>query len=620
MAEKYQVNIEVKSNLKTTETDLKSVNSALKETQVETDKLNNKSKEASGFGKVFSDIKNVITGMVPSLKGAEGGVNSLSTSFKALMANPVVLVVTGIVAALKFLYEAFQSSVEGGKAIKQVWAGIEAVGTQVKDAIFGLARAFGQVVVAFYKFQTLDFKGAGEAIKKANKEATNSFTQLGNAVDGTTFKIAAALEKQQQINDKARKVFAVTQSETNKLLVQSREILTDETASIKDKKKALEEVTKAESASSKEKVRIAAEDLRILKEKAKALGGEAEKKMKGEIREATIALNEAETENAMTGIKLNRQRKMLLRQESADAKAAADARIEQLKIQEEAEKKAYDERQKRASDLGKDAESRYDALLKAESDARERNRLALMTDQEKDLELINQKYDTQIQKAKEAGISTVALETAKLNELNDVNLKYQKITYDAEEENSKKKIANAKAEADAKKAIQDASFSVAEGGIGLIKNLFEKNKGIQKAAIIAENAIGIAKILINTNAANAAANLKYALVPGGQALAATEIALNKVSAGIGIASSVLATTKALSALGGGGAGGGNAPSGTASSGNAPQFNVVGATGVNQLAGAISNRQQAPVQAYVVANNVTTAQSLDRNIIRSATLG
>jgi hypothetical protein len=246
--------------------------------------------------------------------------------------------------------------------------------------------------------------------------------------------------------------------------------------------------------------------------------------------------------------------------------------------------------------------------------------LALMTDQEKDLELINQKYDTQIQKAKEAGISTIALETAKLNELNDVNLKYQKISYDAEEENSKKKIANAKAEADAKKAIQDASFSVAEGGIGLIKNLFEKNKGIQKAAIIAENAIGIAKILINTNAANAAANLKYALVPGGQALAATEIALNKVSAGIGIASSVLATTKALSALGGGGAGGGNAPSGTASSGNAPQFNVVGATGVNQLAGAISNREQAPVQAYVVANNVTTAQSLDRNIIRSATLG
>ena len=44
--------------------------------------------------------------------------------------------------------------------------------------------------------------------------------------------------------------------------------------------------------------------------------------MKGEIREATIALNESETENAMTGIKLNKQRKMLLRQETEDRKAA----------------------------------------------------------------------------------------------------------------------------------------------------------------------------------------------------------------------------------------------------------------------------------------------------------
>jgi len=626
MAEKYQVNIEVKSNLKTTETDLKSVNTALKETQTETDKLNSKSKDASGFGKVFSDIKNVITGMVPGLKGAEGGVNSLNASFKVLLANPVVLVVTGIVAALKFLYEAFQSSVEGGKAIKQVWAGIEAVGTQVKDAIFGLARAFGQVVVAFYKFQTLDFKGAGEAIKKANKEATNSFEQLGNAVDGTTFKIAAALEKQQQANDKARKIFAVTQSETNKLLVQSREILTDETASIKDKKKALEEVTKAESASSKEKVRIAAEDLRILKEKAKALGGEAEKKMKGEIRDATVALNEAETENAMTGIKLNKQRKMLLRQEVADAKAASDAKKELLKEQEEAEKKAYDERQKRASDLGKDAEARYDALLKAESDARERNRLALMTDQEKELELIKQKYDTQIQKAKEANISTVELETAKLNELNDVNLKYQKITYDNEIELAKKKKAEeVKFEEDKNKAIASSKENLTNIINGLEATGLAKTKAGQAVAktialaqIGIDSAVALSKASTLANAEGAAAQLAFPLVPG---IGTTARILSYTSTALSVAANIIRAKQLLSGGGGGsaGGGGGSAPN-VRGGGAAPQFNVVGASGVNQLAGAIGNRQQAPVQAYVVANNVTTAQSLDRNIIRSATLG
>lgn len=48
---------------------------------------------------------------------------------------------------------------------------------------------------------------------------------------------------------------------------------------------------------------------------------------------------------------------------------------------------------------------------------------------------------------------------------------------------------------------------------------------------------------------------------------------------------------------------------------APSFNVVGNSGVNQLA----QLQQAPIQAYVVSNQVTTAQSLDRNRIENATL-
>ena len=48
---------------------------------------------------------------------------------------------------------------------------------------------------------------------------------------------------------------------------------------------------------------------------------------------------------------------------------------------------------------------------------------------------------------------------------------------------------------------------------------------------------------------------------------------------------------------------------------APSFNVVGNSGINQLA----QLQQTPVQAYVVSGNVTTAQSLDRNRIENATL-
>ena len=51
----------------------------------------------------------------------------------------------------------------------------------------------------------------------------------------------------------------------------------------------------------------------------------------------------------------------------------------------------------------------------------------------------------------------------------------------------------------------------------------------------------------------------------------------------------------------------------------PAFNVVGTAGSNQLADAIGGQMGAPVQAYVVSGDVTTAQSLDRNIVESATL-
>ena len=51
----------------------------------------------------------------------------------------------------------------------------------------------------------------------------------------------------------------------------------------------------------------------------------------------------------------------------------------------------------------------------------------------------------------------------------------------------------------------------------------------------------------------------------------------------------------------------------------PAFNVVGASGETQLADAIGSQTQQPTRAYVVSNDVTTAQELDRNIIEGASI-
>ena len=69
-----------------------------------------------------------------------------------------------------------------------------------------------------------------------------------------------------------------------------------------------------------------------------------------------------------------------------------------------------------------------------------------------------------------------------------------------------------------------------------------------------------------------------------------------------------------------GGGGGGSPSmgGISASTPSPQFNVAGDAGVNQIASTLANQQ--PIKAYVVGKEVSTQQSLDRNIVKNATLG
>ena len=310
----------------------------------------------------------------------------------------------------------------------------------------------------------------------------------------------------------------------------------------------------------------------------------------------------------------------------------------EIDLQQQSDKASKTEKDKTKSDndiiakanaeakkLALEQQQQLDAKLE---EIANQNYLNTLSDQEKELLAVQDKYFELETLAKGNAESLNDIEIAKLNEQNDINLKYQDIAYkqdqefkakqkEADEKAAKEKIDTEKAVADAKIAIQQQGLDTALQGINLIKGLFEKSKGIQKAALIAESAIGIAKMIISNKASNSATTLKYAALPGGVALAASEIAFNNISTGIGIAANITATGKALKALGGGsvspppstGGGGGSA------GGQAPSFNVVGNSGINQLA----QLQQQPMQAYVVSGSVTTAQSLDRNRIENATL-
>jgi hypothetical protein len=265
-------------------------------------------------------------------------------------------------------------------------------------------------------------------------------------------------------------------------------------------------------------------------------------------------------------------------------------------------------------------------------------RVSNLTDEEKEVDAINKKYTRLIEEGKKAKIDVLTLEEEKRLGLAAITKKYDdadastRLTnsqtvisemvaagtkrLEGEKLTSEKSIEIAKAEAEQKMAIQQQGLDTALQGVQLIKGLFEKQKGVQKAAVIAESAIGIAKMIISNKLANIGALATPQAIATSGAAAAPVIAMNNISTGIGIAANIAATAKALSALGGGSAPSGSVGGGGSPNMSAPQFNVVGQSGVNQLA----SLNQQPIQAYVVSGQVTSQQALDRNRLANATLG
>ncbi len=366
-------------------------------------------------------------------------------------------------------------------------------------------------------------------------------------------------------------------------------------------------------------------DLEPLKEANKFFDSMAEKGAKllfdpEQVKEDGIKLQE-ETQKQLTDLKNKRAGYVLAVQQidKTNSQKTIDANKEKNDLIKNANAEA-----------ARLAIEQQNELNKRLEDIAEQNFQNSLTEQEREILLVNDKY-FELETLAEGNKDALAeIELAKMNELNDINLKYQNIAYEndkvakekkaaLDKEATEKEIAAAKAAAEQKAALQQQGLDTALQGVQLIASLFEKQKGVQKAAVIAESAIGIAKMIISNKLANAGALATPQAIATSGAAAAPVIAMNNISTGIGIAANIAATAKALKTLGGGSpppvqnpSGGGGGAGGGAM---APQFNTIGTSGINQLA----TLQQQPTKAYVVSGEVTSAQSLDRNRLQNATL-
>ena len=258
------------------------------------------------------------------------------------------------------------------------------------------------------------------------------------------------------------------------------------------------------------------------------------------------------------------------------------------------------------------------------------------TEKENELLLVKEKYDALEAAAQGNKDALDQIETARLNERNDINMAYDDEAYavsqasaaalkeinDAELDEAianeeKKRLAKletidvgldfAKQGADAIQSLGDLVFAnkmdqLEEGSKEeeeMARKQFKFNKAMQLGGAV----IDAGKAVV---ASLASAPLAYGIVPNPIGIAS--LAAVGVTSALNIAK--IAATKFESP--------GGPPDTTVPSlgaGAPPQFNVVGDSGINQLA----NVNQQPTQAYVVSGDVTTAQSLDRNRVQNATI-
>jgi hypothetical protein len=601
-------------------------------------------------------LTGALGGAAGGFAAAQGAMSAFGGESKAV--NEAILKV-----------QAAMALTQGIDAIKQAVPAFTALKTSVVSAFQGMTTAskafmltgIGLVITAIAA-AVAAFDGMGkstEEIIAANKKATKSFDDYSASIENNKNQIKANTDNQVAYAEAAGRseeyIAKLREKGAEKIIFENNKEIKNQQDKIKQ---LLSEDTKlalGRQASSKEQYDA------LIKNNQK------------EANQAREHLNKLKNENndARNQIKINTLKTKTDEIDGIKAK------------EEEERQAAADRAKQRASDAAQQRRDALAQLRDAQNEFTEQERLSYMTEQEREVYEVNKKYEELIKLAEKYKQDTAILKENQLNEVNNINTKYaqeelaaeaekqarlaefqksaqeeeaqreedfvesyrqattsqQQLEIDAAREKWDVLIADAEkygadttvlkakqekelADIDIKykeeqkareKALADQKLDAVKGGLDAIGNLATafagKSEKSQRRAFNIQKAANIASATIDTYKSAQAA---FASAGGNPILGA-------VFAAIAVAAGIANITKIAKTKfeGGGGAGSVSTPSTTASTGSVttPEFNIVGGNTANQLAGL----GQQPVQAYVVSNEVTTAQSLDRNRVQNATL-
>ena len=511
-------------------------------------------------------IQQGIDGLRTSYKEL-GGVTGIATSAQkafnlVLNANPIVLIVSGIAAAVAAL----------------------ASFTDVLDPVIDGLKSFSDFI-GLTNFE--EDKQNAERRKRAEEERQR--------IEAERKQREQAFNQRQSEFDREISLLQAEGKSTFELTQQKIQ------ASIAYQKEKVKEI------------QLELEGLEILQSKLppallKASGAQEElNKRKEQVIELNNNISDSETELQVNIINNNKKK-------AESYKAYVDKKEAQRQKDEQRER----ERLKNLENLENEFQDRIAQI-------EEENYQRTLTDEERELRAVQDKYFELETLAEGNAEALNAIEISRLNEENEIKAKFAQEAYEAqkalddkaaedEKERRDKQLEDIEDFKKQEKALGEFRVQVAQQSltaIADIANLFAKgNEKQQKRAFQVQKAVGIAQATINTAQAITKVFAETTDFTPTQSLRIAN------AVGIGLAGAAqIASIASQQFQGGGdvetptdiGAGGGEV--------QAPQFNVVGDSGVNQLA----QLQQQPTQAFVVSGEVTSAQALDRNRVTNATL-
>ena len=604
---------------------LKDEKIALKDLNKDRKKANEELKEATENAADYSGALGLVDkqtgGLVSGLKNLQGGLGGATKGMNLLK---VAIIGTGIGAlliAITAVTTAFKSSEEGqnkyakllgiigsvvgnlvdlladfGEAIisafenpKQAIIDLKnSIKENITNRIESLIDTFGFLGSAIKKVFSRDFSGALEDAKKAGSSYVDSLTGVKNTIDKVTESTKGFVKELKEEAIIAGQI-ADQRAKADKI---ERKNIVDRAEANRKRAELLEKAANKEKFTAKERIEF-------LKE-AGALEEEITNK---EIEAARLRLEAKTSENALSkSTKEDLEEEAQLKANLINLEAArltkqklVTSQIVAAKREEEAELKAI-----------RDAK----ALEIQEAEKVEAARQSEIDKINKDLEIQkeNEKAQTEIQKIElEKERKIAELERLKATEEEKANIIafYDGKITDAKDKNEEKQ--KRLKEIRTKQTLGDAKNTFNQ-----IAQLAGEDSKVGKAFAIASATISGVEGVQNayTTAQKSPITTFFPAYP-------------VVSAGLAAAVAVknIATIKKQDPSGRGASASPQRPTGTPPAASIPPaFNVVGASGTNQLADAIGGQTQQPIQAFVVSSEVTSAQELDRNIIDDASIG